>query len=179
MRPTLRHGQIGSTVLGITALATWVAVAQPDLNEQPLRENPRSKVVNNRPTKAEQRARREQQNKERRDKNIRNVLTQYGYAEAPLQDAVIARFDIGGKIDLEARSAGNELVKALRTRPVDETQVSILLANYRMVRTNARKQALEADKSLDAKVKYSSNVRLEAVLELLGAIGYERPFTKG
>jgi hypothetical protein len=146
-------------------LLTQVAWAQPDLNEAPKADNP---PENNRPR------RNMQMNMEERRKamedRMREMLVHVGVNEAATQDAILAYV----QTDLEARRPMREqttkLFKALNGG-VTDAQLLALVTDYRAAQEAEKARRETALQELDAKIHYTQNPRLEAILLLAGLLG--------
>jgi uncharacterized membrane protein YgcG len=146
-------------------LLTQVAWAQPDLNEAPKADNP---PENTRPR------RNMQMNMEERKKamedRMREMLVHVGVNEAPTQDAILAFV----QTDLEARRPMREqttkLFRALNGG-VTDAQLLALVTDYRAAQEAEKARRETALQELDAKIHYTQNPRLEAILLLAGLIG--------
>jgi hypothetical protein len=146
-------------------LLTQVAWAQPDLNEAPKADNP---PENNRPR------RNMQMNMEERKKamedRMREMLVHVGVNEAPTQDAILAYV----QTDLEARRPMREqttkLFRALNGG-VTDAQLLALVTDYRAAQEAEKARREAALQDLDAKIHYTQNPRLEAILLLAGLLG--------
>jgi hypothetical protein len=142
-----------------------VAQAQPDLNNAPKADNPPPR---NRPNRG---GRGDNENRRSPEENVRMILAQAGVNDAATQTAVLDYI----KADIEARSPlreqGKSLLKALQAGAVTDDQLLALVTDYRAAQQaeKARRERAQAD--LDAKINYSKNPRLEAILLLTGLIG--------
>lgn len=138
-----------------------VALAQPDLNEPPKAENPRPTERPNRPANGMGVP----------DEAIRKMMAMGGVPEIATQDAVLAYM----KEDVEARrplrEAGMKLFQALRAADVNDEQMLALVTDYRAAQETEKVRREQAQNALDAKVNFTRNPRLEAMLLLAGLIG--------
>lgn len=139
------------------------AQAQPDLNNAPKGDNPPP---------------RERRNRNNRDnalmgpeQNLRRLMTQAGIGEGATQDAILeyVRADLQARQPL--REQGGKLIQALRAGAVTDEQMAALVADYRAAQQVEKTRREQAEADLDAKINYSKNPRLEAMLLLSGVIG--------
>jgi Ca2+-binding EF-hand superfamily protein len=139
------------------------ALAQPDLNNTPKGENPPPRERPNRNNR--------ENNLQGPEQNLRRLMTQAGIGEGATQDAILEYV----RADLHARSSlreqGTKLIQALRAGAVTDDQMAALVADYRAAQQVEKSRREVAEAQLDAKISYSKNPRLEAMLLLAGVIG--------
>ena len=138
-----------------------VAHAQPDLNDQPKAENPLPRERPERPANGMGVP----------DEAIRKMMTLGGVPDVATQDAVLKFM----KEDVEARkplrALGLKLFEALRAGDVNDDQMLALITDYRAAQDAEGTRREDAQDALDAKVNFTKNPRLEAMLLLAGLIG--------
>lgn len=143
--------------------------AQPDLKEKAEHER-KSETDTNRYNRSKRGPNRGESRRSS-EEGIRRMLFQAGVGEPALQDAVLEYV----REDLEARKPlreqGARLFRALREGDFSEAQLSVLVSEYRAAQTEEKKRQEHAEKLLDAKIGFSKNPRLEAMLLLSGLIG--------
>lgn len=143
------------------------AQAQPDLNNAPKGDNPAPRERPNRNNLRNNRG----NNLQGPEQNLRRLMTQAGIGEGATQDAILEYV----RTDLQARSSlreqGIKLIQALRAGAVTDEQMAALVADYRAAQQAEKSRREQAEAELDAKINYSKNPRLEAMLLLAGVIG--------
>lgn len=104
---------------------------------------------------------------------IRQTLVASGYTDATLQDTVIDFMQAQEKVRQPLRVTAQDLANLLiePTTPADELKTKLADFRDQMKKEEARyEQALA---SLDEKIKYSTEPRLETLLTVLGVVGQE------
>jgi hypothetical protein len=161
----LSHMAFTSGAFSPTAFAP-VAQAQPDLNNAPKGENPPPRNRPNRPGRGDN-----NENRRSPEDNVRRMLAQAGVDDAATQTAVLDYI----KTDMEARGPlreqGAKIFRALREGAVTDDQLLALVTDYRAAQQAEKARREQAEANLDAKINYSKNPRLEAMLLLSGLIG--------
>jgi len=163
----------GPLIVGLTTVsAIGVLRAQPDAGDMPKGDNP---IANQRPrmTPEQRQAAREKRQQEmqaRRETNLRETLTEAGFADKVLQDAVIAFTNSQTEERGDNRDKMRELNQAVRKNAGD-VEIAALLKEIRDEVQADKDQRAQALKELDAKIGYTKKPRLEAVLTLAGVIG--------
>ncbi len=188
MKNTLNRRWIaGPLIVGLTTVgAMGVLQAQPDANDVGKGENPTArqrggrqggnreggKHANMTPEQREAaRAQMQQQMQQRRETNLRTTLTNAGFADKGVQDAVIAFVnEQNGQERNDTRAKMRQLNQAVRNNANDQ-EIAGLLAAIRAETEASKVQHEAALKELDAKIGYTTKPRLEAVLTLAGVTG--------
>ncbi len=140
-----------------------VAQAQPDLNNAPKGDNP----------PPANRARRGggQDNRRNPEENVRQIMAQAGVNDEATQTAILDYI----KADMQARAPlreqGKSLYNAVQAGAVTNDQLLALVTDYRSAQQSETARRKEAQADLDAKINYTKNPRLEAILLLTGLIG--------
>lgn len=139
------------------------AQAQPDLNNAPKAENP---AARNRPNRGGNK-----DNRRTPEENVRQIMTQAGVNDAATQTAILDYI----KADMEARAPlreqGKTLYNALQGGAVTDDQLLALVTDYRSAQQAETERRKQSQADLDAKINYTKNPRLEAMLLLTGLIG--------
>lgn len=156
----LRKGVAVAAAIFFSQLAP-VAQAQPDLDNAPKGDNP----------PARQRPPRPANGMGVPDEAIRKMMEMGGVPEVATQDAVLAymKDDMAARRPL--RELGMKLFQALRAGDINDDQMLALVTDYRAAQEAEKVRREQAQEALDAKVNYSQNPRLEAMLLLAGLIG--------
>jgi hypothetical protein len=145
-------------------LFTQLAWAQPDPNVAPKADNPPENARGNRGGNMEDR-------RKAMEDRMRQMLTHVGVNDAPTQDAILAYV----QADMEARNPLREqtmkLFRALNNGGVTDDQLLALVTDVRAAQEAEKARREKAQADLDAKIHYTQNPRLEAVLLLAGLIG--------
>lgn len=156
----LKNGAMLAAVVFLSQM-TLVARAQPDMNEMPKAENPAPRARPNRPANGMGIS----------DEAIRKMMEMGGVPDVATQDAVLAYM----KEDVEARrplrDTGMKLFQALRAGDITNEQMLALVADYRAAQQAEKVRREQAQDALDAKVNFTQNPRLEAMLLLAGLVG--------
>lgn len=156
----------------VTIGATGVLRAQPDAGDMAKGDNP---IANQRPrlTPEQRQAAREKRQLEmqaRRATNLRETLTQAGFLDKTLQDAVIAYSNSQTKERGDNRDKIRQLNQAVRNNATD-VEIAVILKAISDEALADKDQRATALKELDAKIGYSTKPRLEGVLTLAGILG--------
>lgn len=161
---------IGAGVLVSQLAWTPNAHAQPDPNDAAKAVNP---PENNRLPRqnAYNRGGNPAEMQQRMEAGMRQMLTQAGVNDAPTQDIVLAYV----KVDTDARSPmrmqSMKLWQAVRGGGVTDDQLLALVTDYRASQQAEKVRREKAEADLEAKIHFSKNPRLEALLLLSGMIG--------
>ena len=164
-------------IVGLTTLSAMGALqAQPDEEVMPKGDNPpadqRGGRGGNRPRMTpEQREQMRKQAELRRETEIRKTLTEAGFTDKAIQDAVVTfANDQADGPRVDTRENIRKLNQALRNNATDE-QITLLLNDIRTDIETAKALRENALKELDKKIGYTQKPRLEAVLLLAGITG--------
>ena len=160
LKNIMKKGVALAALVWLSQLAP-VAHAQPDLNEQSKAENPAVRERVEKPANGMGVP----------DEAIRKMMTLGGVPDVATQDAVLEHM----KEDVEARkplrALGLKLFEALRAGDVNDDQMLALITDYRAAQDAEGTRREDAQHVLDAKVNFTRNPRLEAMLLLAGLIG--------
>ncbi len=107
----------------------------------------------------------------RRAKMLRDTLTKAGYTDTTLQDAVVAY----AATQEMARQNLRDLTRKLRDTVLEptttDTAVSTQLAALQTALAAEKTRSAAAQSALNAKISYTSKVRLNALLTSMGLVG--------
>lgn len=144
--------------------------AQPD-NEAPKAENPPDVARPQRQGQGGGAGFNRADMQKRMEEGMRQMLRQAGVDDAPTQDIILdyVRADFEARAQL--REQGNKLFQAVRNGGVTDDQLLALITDYRAAQQAERTRREKAETDLDAKVHFSKNPKLEAMLLLGGMIG--------
>ena len=166
------------TACGLLGLA-GIAGAQPDLGAakggnppnrtpgQMLRDMPQEQ------RRALMQGRMVEQLQDRRAETLRQSLTQGGFEEKTLQDAVIEFADEQIKAALSLREKTSKISDAVADKTTTDAQISVLLNDLHTAQAAEKARRAASEKALDAKINYTKKPRLEALLTTLNLIGEE------
>lgn len=181
---TNRQWLAGALALGVSAmLMPGVLLAQPEGNGDgppppPPGDNggPRGGRGGGRGGQGDNRnltpEQREHEMQQRRAQQLNRMLSEAGFIDKDVQDAVIA---FANAQDAERRAMGEKVQKLMQAvrEGEDNEAIAALLADVRAdakANDTKREAALNA---LDAQIHFKSNARLEAILVLAGLTGEE------
>ena len=114
---------------------------------------------------------RDQMFKQFQERRVRGQLEGAGITDKATQDAVLAHSTDREKTRQTLRDLGRALVEAVSTKGTTDEKVADALKKFQDAVAAERARRAAADKALDAKIGYSKNARLLAVLTDLGMIG--------
>lgn len=129
--------------------------------------------------KAREEQKKAQENYEQKVKITRMMLRHAGLEDTDLQDTIIEFLTEQGAARQPVRDQYWAFRNSLRKPLLSDAQVAALLAEYRASVARAKEDYAKALQGLDAKIGYSKNPRLEAVLVQEGIIGDEEGFRYG
>lgn len=101
---------------------------------------------------------------------LRGLMTSVGIPEAGTQDALLLYLAEDEKAKNEVREAARRLMVGLRREATPE-RMKDLISAYKNSLENEKIRRRAAQTSLDAKIGYSANPRLEAMLWVVGVLG--------
>lgn len=127
----------------------------------------------------EQREQMMQRMQQMREEGMRRMLTDAGFADAIVQDAIIAFGAAQEKATQSLRQKMRQVTEAARTGAVTDAQMSTLLAEFRADVAAEKTRRAAAQKDLDTKVNFSKQPRLDALLTTMGLIGDEAAVVGG
>lgn len=175
--------KINALLLGLTLLAfPHLAEAQPDTNNTPKAENPPNRPVGGRGNRGgrnltpEQIQQMQTQMQARRDENIRRQLTQAGFTDTGVQDAIVAFANGQDTAGQSLQEKWRLINQAVRGETVTEPQLMSLLNSFRAQIDEEKARRAKATAALDAKISFSKKPRLDALLMTMGLTGEEAAF---
>jgi len=102
---------------------------------------------------------------------VRGLMTQTGFPDAAVQDAVIAHMQSEARARNPLRRSGEKLFVALQSPDVSDEKMNALLKKFQDALEADDKRREAAEVALDAKIGYAKNPRLQSMLVLFGIIG--------
>lgn len=104
---------------------------------------------------------------------VRNLLTQAGFNDKDLQDAVVNEAQTQQKAATALQEKTRVLAEAIRMNALDDAKITHLMDSFSAAVQDERKARLDRAKELDQKIGYSQKPRLRALLSLTGIVGDE------
>jgi hypothetical protein len=101
---------------------------------------------------------------------LRGLMVSLGVQDPGIQDALVSYLEQDEKSKSEVRDASRRIFVALK-RGVTPDRMRDLIASYKSALDNDRERRKQAQASLDAKIGYSNNPNLEALLWVTGVLG--------
>ena len=111
-----------------------------------------------------------EERRQQTEEKLRALMRNLGVSAAPTQDAILGYLAQDEASRAAMREAEKKLLTGLR-RDVPPERLRDLLADYRAAIDADRDQRAIAQRNLDARVGYSLDPKLEAVLWLMGVLG--------
>lgn len=102
---------------------------------------------------------------------VRGVMTQAGFSDLSMQGYIAAHMANEDQARGPLRKKGEQLFLALKSVRVTSVQIDELLREFQKALDDDKQRRLQCEANLDAKIGYSKNARLQAVLVLFGIIG--------
>ena len=171
----LTGGLIFSALAAGILASAIPASAQPDANNPPVGQNPPNwaNPANMTPAqRQEMQQRMRQQMQQALDQAVRAALQQSGFTDAGLVDTVLEQSHANAEASIALSEKNTKLMDAVRNKAAD-ADIEGLMADLRAgVKTELERRG-KAAQDLDAKIGYSKQPRLEALLTYLGIIGQE------
>lgn len=122
---------------------------------------------------------RQQMMRERREQGLRNFMERAGATDTATQDAILEFVNAEEKARGAVRETGRKVFEAARTGAVADTQMSVLLGEFRNAVLDEKARRVAAARALDEKIGYTKKPRLEALLVMMGFIGDEALYMAG
>jgi hypothetical protein len=122
---------------------------------------------------------RQQQMRQARAESVRRMLTDAGFTQAGLQDAVVNFVQEQDEATRPLQEQARKVNQALRNGGMTEAQLATLLSDFRSDVAQEKARRAKALKELDAEIGYSKQPRLDALLTMNGLIGDEAAFAGG
>jgi hypothetical protein len=113
---------------------------------------------------------REQEMQQRRTQQLNRMLSEAGFIDKDVQDAVIAFANAQDAERRNSRNNAQKLSEALREGE-DNVTLAAILSDMRADARESEAKRVAALNALDEKIHFKSNARLEAVLVLAGLTG--------
>ncbi len=165
---------VGPMALGLALSAVGVAQAQPGAG-QPMGQNPPNwnqggggNRLNWRNMTPEQRA---QMIAQRREQFIRQGLTQMGFTDTTMQDALVEFVATQATAVAPLQDKQNAIMQALQNKTTTDAQFATLMTDWQTLATAEQTRRTQALKDLDTSISYSKNPRLNALLTVFGIVG--------
>ncbi len=117
---------------------------------------------------------REQEMQQRRTQQLNRMLSEAGFIDKEVQDAVIAFANAQDAERKDSRDNARKLSEALREGE-DNVTLAAILADMRADTKESEARRTAALNQLDAQINFKSNARLEAILVLSGLTGELMP----
>lgn len=111
------------------------------------------------------------------ENRVRQQLTGAGFADKAVQDPIVTYWKAQDTARQNIRDKQQQLAQALNNPATSNDEVGIMLRDLRDAITEEKTRQTGALKDLDTAVSYSKNVKLEALLTVLGLIGDESSYT--
>ncbi|HEX8235759.1 MAG TPA: hypothetical protein VF600_07360 [Abditibacteriaceae bacterium] len=108
-----------------------------------------------------------------RAEGIRRMLTDAGFTQTGLQDAVVDFARVQEEATQPLREQAQRVQQALRNGGMTDAQLATLLSDFRAEVAQERTRRAAALKALDQEIGYSKQPRLDALLTMGGLIGDE------
>jgi len=162
----------GVAVILALSLATKV-IAQPPATQAPTGANAAAQpqLSEKQTQKQRDRAEREAMQKEWPRQVMRDFLAKNGFTAKELQEAVLAHMEQRQERSRKVRESGNKLQSLMVQADLPATQVAVATNEYKAALEDYAAAHQTAEASLDAKINYSKDPRLEATLLLAGVLG--------
>jgi hypothetical protein len=116
---------------------------------------------------------RRQANATARERGLRSLLAEAGFEQKDVQDAVVAFVNEQDQAREPLRDQAAKLMDTVTGAATGDALVPGLLAELRKNVAAEKERRKAAETALDAKINYSKQPRLEAILTVLGIIGDE------
>jgi hypothetical protein len=167
------HSKTGTFAIALSiGLSGSLVHAQPGegnlAQNPPNQDQPQRRRGNRQELTPDQRQQMLQQREHQREQMLRATLTNSGFAEKALQDAVIDFVKEQEQSRMGVQDKLRKVAEALRTQAVTDTQLATLLAEWRVATEAEKTRHEDARKALDAEIGYSQKPRLDALLSLMG-----------
>ena len=170
------------------ALAPTLALAQPDATDATKAQNPPNQPVggnrggNNRGGRnltPEQRRQMEAQRQQQRALALRETLSQGGFTDAAVQNSIVNFAAEQEKARAALQEKWRAIEQALRGTTVTDTQLTVLLNDFRALADEEKARRAKALTTLETEVGLSKKPRLDALLLVNGITGEESAIVNG
>jgi len=105
------------------------------------------------------------------ENGLRSTLTQAGFPEKNLQEAILDFIYAQNQARIKAQETGSKVLKAMGDKPEAATDITPIFTDYLNAVETAKTQREEATKALDEEIEFSKKPRLKALLTIYGIIG--------
>lgn len=102
---------------------------------------------------------------------LRMTLTQSGFPEKNLQEAVLDFIYAQNQSRVKVQETGSKVLRAMGDKPEVATDITPIFTDYLDAVETAKTQREEATKALDEEIEFSKKPRLKALLTIYGIIG--------
>lgn len=174
MKNTTRFARPFVLALALTAMG--VAHAQPPANNGAGAQNPPNQNPggggrpNFTPAQIQQM---QEQMRQRRELELRSLLTAAGFTDTTVQDAIVAYSSAKEKASQALQVKARQLNQALRGTTVTDTQLAALLNDFRAAVEEEKARRATAQQALGTQIGLNTKPRLDALLMMSGLIGDE------
>lgn len=121
----------------------------------------------------------QQRMEQRREEQTRNNLIEQGFTNKDSQNAILEFVKAQTKARAPIREQAQKLTEALRDQDVTDPEITTQLADLRTAIKTEKERTETAEKELDAKIGYTKNARLDALLTTQGILGDESFYSGG
>lgn len=121
----------------------------------------------------------QQRMEQRREEQTRNSLIEQGFTNKDSQNAILEFVKAQNKARAPIREQAQKLTEVLRDQDVTDPEITIQLADLRAAIKAEKERTEAAEKELDAKIGYTKNARLDALLTTRGILGDESFYSGG
>jgi hypothetical protein len=171
-KATLKTGMLG-LLLALGALTASTAFAQPDLDNQPKGDNPPAQANWQKMWQHMTPEQRKQAMQAMAEQLLRSSLEQQGINDGETQNLIINAMREQDTIYEPVRAQHLKIAQALMNKDTTDEQMATLMQGLRDASQKARVAREASLKTLDDRVAFSQQPRLEALLTMLGLAGDE------
>lgn len=168
-----------SLTLAASALTAGHAFAQPDLDNQPKGENPPAQAGWQQMWQKMTPEQRTQSMQTMMEKIVRDAIERLGINDAETQNLVVDTMREQDATYEAVRAEHLKVAQALMDNEADEVKMTALLQGLRDASEKARVARQASIKTLDERIAFSQQPRLEALLTMLGLVGNETEHVGG
>ncbi len=169
----------GAIAAGVVMTTTGVALhAKPDRGDAPKGDAPKMDHPRRDDRGPDPRDMTPEQRQQERDSQLREMLTDAGFTNKTTQDEIIAFATEQDEARRDVHDKARQINDALHDNATD-AQLAALLTAYRTTEKTAQTRREVALKTLDAKIKFSAQPKLDALLVTRGITGEAGPPPRG
>jgi hypothetical protein len=179
MKKTMTKKWMLTLLLAAGVLSAGSAFAQPDLNNAPKGENPAPQAIWQQMWQNMTPEQRKQAMQMMAEQTVRGSLGWIGFNDAETQNLVINAMREQDTIYAPVRDQHLKVAQALMNKETDENQMATLMLSLRDAAEKARTEREATIKTLDERIAFSQQPRLEALLTMLGLVGNETQHVGG